>query len=162
MTIPDYVQEAFDAYKTAADNLRDFRSEVGNIIEKEEEMTREKTNARRVLDNSVLKYYNSDSSQRSFFDDSVSIHKDIVLEIVDESWALRAILAFCDNYQQTYSVDMRTAFLKILVGSLKEKLLADPAAFGLVDISNGEHDIHWISPGFEVKTVDKVTVTNKV
>ena len=162
MTTPDYVQEAFNNYQAAAENLRDFRSEVGSVLEKEDELTKEKTLARRTLDNSVLKYYNTDNTQRSFFEDNVTVHKDIILEIKNDDQAINAILTFCENYRQAHGVDMKSVFLKILMTALKDKLSAEPAAFGLINISQGDHDTHWISPAFELKTVDKVTVTNKV
>jgi hypothetical protein len=163
MTIPDYVNNAYQEYQSASQNLRDFREEVGEVIEKDKELTHVKTTSRRILDNSVLKYRQDfPGGDASLFDDKVSIYTDQEFSILNEEQAIRAILEFCKQYEEKHGVSLLAHFLKPMVTTIREKLENVPEEFGLVNISEDDWHPHWISPAFEIKSVTKVRVANTV
>jgi len=164
--IPEYLSTAYNDYKTAAEKLRDFRTEVDNVLEMDEELTREKTRARNMLDNATLKYHiETPENTRPFVtetdEDLVTIYKDQQFTILDETLAVRAIIQYCDQYKLQTNVDLIASLLKVLVGSVRDRIEADPTKFGLVEISQGGEE-HWYSPAFEIKNVTKVRVSQKV
>lgn len=151
----------FNSLKEVSELVDDMAGELQPAIDALDEKKRERTiltnNLKDTLLDEIPKLQIGD-----FFDGKVSAFFEQEFEIVDDTSALRQILAYADTYKEITGVDILSALVSIKIGGVKDRVLADPRKFGLIAKTDEDGIVTWESKGMCIDRKKKIRVARNL